>query len=125
MITLIDTSAWVEALRTKGDEHTRMEVAALLESGNARLTEPVMLELWNGARGKAETGMLREIQGRVPLLRCNEAVFVLAYDFARRCRTRGLTVPSVDVLIFAVSRHYKAALLQRDAHFARIADVVR
>ena len=96
-----------------------------MESGDARLTEPVLLELWNGARGKAELNMLRDIADRVPMLTCNRAVYEDAFQVARRCRAAGLTVPSIDVLIFSVAAHHGVLLLEKDAHFDSIRAIVK
>jgi predicted nucleic acid-binding protein len=51
-MTLIDTSAWVEALRRNGDEDVRSRVGGLLKTGHAILCDIVILELWNGAPGR-------------------------------------------------------------------------
>jgi predicted nucleic acid-binding protein len=48
---LIDTSAWIHALRADGDSAVASRVRALLEMGEAAWCPMVQLELWNGARG--------------------------------------------------------------------------
>ncbi len=60
-MTLIDTSAWVEALRRDGDGGVRSQVDHLLKTGHAVLCDIVILELWNGARGEYERSKLRQI----------------------------------------------------------------
>ncbi|MCB1175066.1 MAG: PIN domain-containing protein [Leptospiraceae bacterium] len=120
MITLIDTSAWIEALRKKGNQQIRKQVASALESGEARTSEMIMLELWNGARGKAELAMLKDIENTIPTLSCTTQVFELANQIARSCRSKGLTVPATDILIFSVAQAYEAALLANDSDFDRI-----
>ena len=117
---LIDTSVWVEALRRGGEPGIRDAVREAIVEGRARLCEPVVLELWNGARGAAEAAMLRRIEEEVELLSMTAPVWQRANALARACRAGGLTVPAIDVAIAACARHYGAQLLHRDEHFNRI-----
>ncbi|MDH4200915.1 MAG: PIN domain-containing protein [Spirochaetia bacterium] len=123
MITLIDTSAWIEALRKKGDRVTRDQVRSLLEGGDARTTEPILTEIWNGARGSEEIAFITDMENDIPLLKCNEPVFSLSWEIAKDCRKRGFTLPSIDIIIFSVASFYKANLLHRDTHFDTLASL--
>ena len=117
-VTLIDTSAWIEALRPKGNAKITEQVDALLQSGNARFCEPVILELYNGAKGKNEILKLREMVSAIPTLQTTEAIWKESYASAISFRERGLTIPNIDILIYQVAKHYKVGLLSVDAHFA-------
>ena len=117
---LIDTSAWVEALRRGGEPGTRDTVREAMVDGRARLCELVVLELWNGARGTAEAAMLRRIEAELELLPMTAPVWQRAYALARACRSDGLTIPAIDIAIAACARHYGATLLHRDEHFDRM-----
>jgi predicted nucleic acid-binding protein len=61
-MVLIDTSAWIEALRKKSDTKIRTEVDFVLRNGKARLTEPVLVELFHGANGNSETAFLKNLK---------------------------------------------------------------
>ena len=117
---LIDTSAWVEALRRGGEPDARNAVREAMIDGRARLCELVVLELWNGARGTAEAAMLRRIEAEVELLSMTAPVWQRAYALARACRAGGLTIAAIDLAIAACARHYGVQLLHRDEHFNRI-----
>lgn len=123
MITLVDTSAWIEALRKNGEKQIREQVRSLLESGDARITEPVLTEIYNGARGDREISYVREMEKTIPMLPCNQAVFSLSWELARTCRQKGLTLPPIDIIIFATANFYKANLLHRDSHFEKLASL--
>lgn len=116
-MVLIDTSAWIEALRKKGDPKIRQEVDLNLRNGNARLTEPVLVELFHGARGQQEISFLEELKESVPILSCNEACFAHAIDLSKKSRRKGITVSSMDILIFAVASHYQVPTIHKDRHF--------
>jgi predicted nucleic acid-binding protein len=121
VLCVVDTSAWVEALRVDGDAEARRRVAGLLTEGRACLTDMVVLELWNGARGEREKRELARLEAALPVLETSRAVWQLACDLARTCRSQGATVPMTDLLVYACSKHYEADLEQFDEHF----DVIR
>jgi len=116
-MTLIDTSAWVDALRKDGRPEFKERVKALMLARQAAVCEMVLLELWNGARGEAEHKSLTAIEGQVKLLPLSPGVWNLAYQLARAVRAQGLTVPASDVLIAACARYYEAELYHNDSHF--------
>ena len=60
--TLVDTSAWIDALRRDGDERIGAAVRELTADGEAVFCDLVLLELWNGAGGDAETRLLAELE---------------------------------------------------------------
>jgi hypothetical protein len=119
-VTLIDTSAWIEALRSDGDAAIRQEVALLLESGRAVLCDIVVLELWNGARGDSEKAKLQRIFNTLSHVPTTPEVWSTANDFARQCRGSGITVPATDLLVAATARIHGLRLLEADQHFGMI-----
>ena len=105
-------------LRPNGDPVVRGRVEAALAGGQACWCPLVQLELWNGARGEREQGVLREFASALPELSIDEAVWREAYDLAKRARARGITVPAADLVIAACARHHGAALETADTDFA-------
>jgi len=79
-----------------------------------------MVELWNGARGAAEKNALKELENDVRLYPVNEQVWAIAHRLARRCREKGLTIPTVDIVIAACAAHYNLELEHCDSHFEKI-----
>jgi predicted nucleic acid-binding protein len=112
---LVDTSAWVEYLRS-GNSKTAENVEALLLTDEAAWCDMVMLELWNGARGQAEKNKLAELAAIAPRMETTNEVWELAHRLASRCRDKGKTVPAADVLVTACAVHYAVELEHRDAH---------
>ena len=118
--TLVDTSAWIEALRSDGDPELRSTVFELTREGHAVLCDMVRLELWNGARGASEHRMLRDLEAELDYAETSNEVWNLATDLARKCRHKGLTVPATDLLIAACARHHRLDLIHADRHFDEI-----
>ncbi len=119
-MTLVDTSAWIEALRTDGREEIRTIVARLLGAGQAALCPMVALELWNGAGGEAERAKVRRLVETLHSLAVTPDAWDLANAWARTARERGVTVPATDILIAATAETHHVELAHADRHFEMI-----
>ena len=116
-MTLVDTSAWIDALRTDGDQEVRRGVAELLTAGQAALCDMVVLELWNGAGGEEERAKLRRLFDTLRIYAVDGPVWEEAGALAQRCRAGGITVPATDLLIATTARVHGLSLLHSDEHF--------
>jgi predicted nucleic acid-binding protein len=122
-MVLIDTSAWIHALRPDGDPEIRARVAALLESGEAASCAMVRLELWNGARGEHEKRVIRDLERELPDLDTAPEVWRIACTLAQAARKSGRTIPATDLLIAACARHHDVEIVHDDIHFAAIPQI--
>ncbi|HMB81284.1 MAG TPA: PIN domain-containing protein [Vicinamibacterales bacterium] len=118
---LVDTSAWIELFRPVGDPAVRRAVEEATREGNAVLCDMVLLELWAGAGGAHERGLIARLASDVEILTTDAEVWKAAHALAGTCRAAGVTAPANDLLIAACAEHHGVELLERDAHFARIA----
>jgi predicted nucleic acid-binding protein len=118
---LIDTSAWIHALRPGGNPEFQERVAALLQAGEAAWCVMVRLELWNGARGRHEQQVLKEMEQNLIELQITPQVWDEACVLAQRCRGQGQTIPATDLLIAACARYYGVGLVHCDEHFDALA----
>lgn len=121
---LIDTSAWVEAMRLQGHEATRSEVYSALRAGRARFCDLVRLELWNGIGGDRERKWLRELEHTVETVPTDDTAWAEATRLARETRRQGLSLPATDLLIAACARVHDLEILHRDSHFDRLGALV-
>lgn len=115
-MTLIDTSAWIEFFRPKGDPRVKALVRDLITIKEAAFTCPVAFELLTGAR-KEELDDLRtglDLASRIVLL---PEHWDLAGSSNAALRARGINLPASDLLIATVAHSEKLPLLARDAHF--------
>ncbi len=118
---LVDTSAWIDALRRDGDREVRAAVQSVMAEGTAVLCDMIRVELWNGARGKAEQEMLRGLERELECVATSREVWEAAVELARACRRKGVTPPATDLLIAACADHHGLGLLHHDRHFDEIA----
>ena len=118
---LVDTSASIDAFGIDGDPAIRAAVRGVLVDGAAVLCDMIRVELWNGARGKAEQEMLRGLEESLECVPTSPEVWETAVQLSRACRRRGLTLPATDVVIAACAEHHGLGLLHHDRHFEEIA----
>src|SRR5262249_54841036 len=123
---IADTSAWVEYDRATGSA-IDLRLAELIASGGpVAVTEPVIMEVWAGARSDAREADLRRLLLRFHLYRFDPAAdFDGAARIYRRCRQAGITPRGlIECMIAAVARRHQAPLLTRDADLNRVARVI-
>jgi len=120
---LVDTSAWIEALRTSGDPAVRARISVLTADDRVVLCDQVRLELWNGARSTADHRLLRNLEQQLEIVPTSPEVWTLACDYARTARDQGLTLPAADLLIAACANYHGLGLIHQDAHFERLAKI--
>lgn len=123
---LADTSAWVEYDRATDSRADRRLAELIATDGPLMVTEPVLMEVLDGARSDAREADLRRL-----LLRFELAPFDAVSDFDaaariyRRCRHAGVTPRGmVDCMIVAVAYRRGAALLSWDVDMDRVAQVI-
>ena len=120
---LIDSSAWIEAIREAGDPDYIAHVDLLLADRRAATCEVVIVEVLQGATSAAELAMLGEqLRGLVPL--AMDGAGEEAGRLAWALRRRGVTVQTTDLLIAATAHLHGAALLHRDVHLAQAAEAL-
>jgi predicted nucleic acid-binding protein len=118
-VTLVDASSWIEFLRGR-ESAPGQRVKLLLERGDAAWCDMTALELWNGAKGRAEKMVLEELERELRLYPINEQVWKAARLIARACRDKGITTPTADILIAACAAEYRLEVEHNDAHLSTI-----
>jgi predicted nucleic acid-binding protein len=120
-IYLVDTSAWIFALRRNPVAAIAQELGKLLKQDELATCPLVGLELLGGAANESEYARLQaRLRGLHRLDIDNqdwEAAARLAFDLRRR----GVTVPFTDALLAAVAIRAGAILLHADRDFDGIA----
>ncbi|MBZ0170554.1 pilus biogenesis protein [Candidatus Methylomirabilis lanthanidiphila] len=118
---LIDTSAWIHALRPSGNVAVREQIRDLLAEGRVATCEMIVLELAHGARTAREHRELCEDLEALHQFPITELVWRSAYRMAHTLRQTGLSVPAMDQLIAAVALNYSCSLFHSDKHFDLLA----
>jgi predicted nucleic acid-binding protein len=119
-MVLVDSSAWIEALRRSGRVEVKLAVEGLLEAYAAVWCSPVRLEVLGGAR-REERRRLGHYFSMIPYRPTSEEDFEQAVSLAWKLRDGGLTVPWLDVLITAVALREGWQVYAVEEHFPKIA----
>jgi predicted nucleic acid-binding protein len=129
-VILVDTSVWSLALRRRrGDlgrverRHVR-EWERLVRAGEVALIGSIRQELLSGVRDERAWERLRHALRPFADLPLTTADHELAAQFFNRCRARGVTGSSVDLLICSVSARYEAPIYTTDTDFVRYASIL-
>jgi len=118
---LIDTSAWIVSFRKSGNEKLKQQVVYALNSLSAVTTNIITMELLQGCRDDMEYKKMRSRLEALELMTLNEDVWETAYSAGYSLRKKGITVPSVDIMIASLAKVHDCTLLHHDRHFKLIA----
>lgn len=113
---LIDSSAWVEFLRRKGDPAVKQQVARLLAVDQVAYTCPIRFELWSGVK-PAEEADLKEAFHLSHHFPFEQNDWREAAMLERQLRAAGLTIPRNDLFVATVAIRAELSVVCRDAHF--------
>jgi predicted nucleic acid-binding protein len=122
-VILIDSSAWIEYLRSTGSP-VHLRVRTVLEEAEERAsTDIVVMEILAGARDDRDRDQLRRLLYGCALLAVEgPSDYEQAAELYRACRRNGETPRKLtDCLIAAVAIRNDADLLHADADFLAIA----
>lgn len=114
---LVDTSAWIFALRSRPFLPIQQRVDELLAEERVLLAGMVELELLAGTRTEREFRELKDLLNGLPKVETHEADWAAAALMAFRLRRAGYTVPSTEVLLACQARRAKAGILHADRDF--------
>ena len=117
---LIDTSAWIEALRTEGVNEIRSLVTDVLKERRGATTGMIVVELLGGARNNREYQELREDLTALNSIPISEETWERAARLSYEMRRKGFGIPATDCLISAAAMIQNVSVLHCDKHFEQI-----
>ena len=118
---LVDSSAWIFALRRSPREAIRGRLRELVEADAAATCGVVELELLSGAASLRElTQLERQLTG-IHRLPTEEGDWNIAARLGFSLRRTGITVGSTDLLLAVMAIRHNAILVHADRHFDLIA----
>ncbi len=118
---LIDTSAWVEYF--KGNP----TVAAMVhdrETHKIYAVGPVITELIQGLKTEKEKERFATSLESLPRLDITDQDWFDAGLFGAQLRSKGITVPLADLIIYTVARNKRCTICTLDKHFKVINDAL-
>ena len=114
---LVDTSAWILALRKDFLPGIKDRIAYLLKENAIITYGMIKLELLGGTKEEKEFQRLKIRLDALEMVETNTSLWERAYDLAFSLRRKGITVPYTDILIAASALMMDATVVHADSHF--------
>lgn len=124
---LIDTTIWSLALRRRPEDlndQERLLVAEwsrLVRRGQAILIGPIRQEILSGIKDEKAFEAIRESLGDFRYIDVQPTDYDTAAAFFNRCRSRGISGTSIDLLICAVAHRSELPIFSTDPDFGHYA----
>jgi predicted nucleic acid-binding protein len=118
---LIDTSAWLFALKRDFVPEVKNRIDLLLKNHVVVTTGIINLEIISGAKTKKEFQRLRDRFNALDMVESIETMWQKACELGFNLRRKGVTVPHTDILIAACALQSGSIIVHADAHFDMMA----
>ena len=121
---LVDTSAWILALKKSPAVRVRRVIDDLLAVGRIAIIPVIRLELLGGTKSQLEFQRLDRRLGALHQLPLAQSEWDESASLAFKLRRTGMTVPYIDIIIAAAAILHGIRLVHADRHFDLIAGEV-
>jgi predicted nucleic acid-binding protein len=119
---LVDTSAWIVSFWRTGSEDLKAFLKESLERDQVVTTPVIILELLQGCKTEKEFAALKTRLESLESCFLEDSTWERAYHCGFMLRRKGLTLPTIDILIASLSIEKSYTLLHHDHHFLMIAE---
>ena len=116
-MVLIDTSAWLFALKKTFHPAVKERIDTLLAENDVAITGIIQLELLGGTKSEHEYSRLKARLEALYFVESGKAVWDFSSKLAFDLRRKGITIPHTDIFIAAIAIKENAVLLHADSHF--------
>jgi len=120
-MVLVDTSAWIFALKKNPLLPLKEKIDLLLREGLILAFGMIKLELLGGTKSEKEFSRLKSRLDALDEIPADQSLWDKASELAFMLHKRGITVPYTDILIASAALYSKTTLLHADVHFNLIA----
>ena len=121
---LVDTSAWILALRKDFSPEVKERIDHLLKENSIITTDMVKLEILGGTKTESEFLRLKRRLDALDSVDFDTSLWEKSYDLAFQLRRKGVTVPYTDILIAACALKTGSTVVHADAHFDLMASQI-
>jgi predicted nucleic acid-binding protein len=117
---LIDTSAWLFALKKDFHPVIKKRIEQLLVETDIAICGMIELELLGGTRSEKEYLRLKNRLDPLYYIEADKALWDLASKLAFDLKRKGISVPYADIVIATSALKERATLVHADSHFDTI-----
>ena len=117
---LIDTSAWIFALKKSFHSFVKERIEKIFMESDVAINGMIELELLGGVKTEKEYERLKSRLDALYYIETDRSLWDYASKLAIHLKRKGVHVPYADILIAASAMQEKAILVHTDAHFDAI-----
>jgi predicted nucleic acid-binding protein len=122
---LVDTSAWLLALRKDFIPELKDRIDYLLKEDAIITTGIIRLEILRGAKTEKNFQRLKNRLDALDSIETDDATWQNACELGFKLRRKGVTVPHTDILIAACALKAGSVIVHADTHFDLMAKHLR
>lgn len=117
---IIDTSAWLLALRKEFHPVIKERIEKILLESEVAVTGIIILELLGGTKTENEYYRLKSRLDSLYYIEADKSLWNNSSRLAFDLRRKGITIPFTDIFIAASTINTNAKLIHADSHFELI-----
>lgn len=114
---LVDTSAWLHALRKNSHPEIKSRIDSHLASDVVFISGMIKLELLGGTRTQSEFNRLKNRLDSLAYIDSDADLWDSASQLCFDLRKKGVTLPFTDIIIAASALSQQLVLVHADRHF--------
>ncbi len=118
---LIDTSAWLFALKKNFHPAIKERIDELLIESEVAICGMIALELLGGTKSEKEYLRLKSRLDSLFYIESDKRLWDLSSKLAFDLKRKGMSIPYADIVIAASALKERAILVHADSHFDSIA----
>jgi len=119
---LIDTSAWLFALKKDFHPIIKERIGQLLVESDVVICGMIALELLGGTRSEKEYLRLKSRLDALYYIESDKVLWDLSSKLSFDLKRQGISIPYADIVIAASALKEKAILVHADFHFDTLSD---
>lgn len=117
-MVLVDTTIWIDFFQNPESVVNNEKLEGLIRDNNRAVICGIILqEILQGIRDERSYALTKERLCRLPFINTDKETYLLASDIYRTLRSKGITIPPVDITISAAAVLNNIPLFTRDKHF--------
>ncbi len=103
-----------------GNQRLKDYLRVILDLDRVATTNIVILKLLQSCQIRKEYDVLKARLDVLPLYDLNEKVWPIAYEAGYTLRRKGITVPTVDILICSIAKVHALSIFHHDEHIKTV-----
>ncbi len=123
-MVLVDTSVWIDFFQDSESRHAATLELLIRDNNRAVICGIILQEILQGIRDEKSYAWTKDRLSRLPYLEADKETYLYASSLYRVLRTKGITIPSVDVTLAALAVTMGIPFFTRDDHFKVISRYV-